>query len=81
MLKLNIICITFAFLQGHFVRALGEIGTQNTENEVVLLEHDVPHNQFSEEVLSCLPKLPWIITDEVIIYIVFVLNILLLSCH
>ncbi|KAF2906133.1 hypothetical protein ILUMI_00049 [Ignelater luminosus] len=49
---------------GHFVRALGKIGDQSTENEVVLLEHDVPHNQFSEEVLSCLPKLPWIITDE-----------------
>lgn len=49
---------------GHFVRALGRIGSQATENEVVLLEHDVPHSQFSEEVLSCLPKLPWIITEE-----------------
>lgn len=49
---------------GHFVRALGKIGSQDTENEVVLLEHDVPHSQFSEEVLSCLPKLPWIITEE-----------------
>lgn len=36
-----------------------------TENEVILLEHDVPHSQFSEEVLSCLPKLPWLITEEV----------------
>ncbi|KAJ8979654.1 hypothetical protein NQ317_006365 [Molorchus minor] len=49
---------------GHFVRALGKIGDQTTENEVILLEHDVPHSQFSEEVLSCLPKLPWIITEE-----------------
>lgn len=49
---------------GHFVRSLGKIGDQDTENEVVLLEHDVPHSQFSEEVLNCLPKLPWIITDE-----------------
>ncbi|KAL3284855.1 hypothetical protein HHI36_018994 [Cryptolaemus montrouzieri] len=49
---------------GHFVRALGKIGNQDTENEVVLLEHDVPHCQFSEEVLSCLPKLPWIVTEE-----------------
>ncbi|XP_018332640.1 exosome complex exonuclease RRP44 [Agrilus planipennis] len=49
---------------GHFVRALGKIGDQATENEVVLLEHDVPHSKFSEEVLSCLPKLPWIITEE-----------------
>ncbi|XP_076263705.1 exosome complex exonuclease RRP44-like protein Dis3 [Rhynchophorus ferrugineus] len=49
---------------GHFVRALGKIGSQETENEVVLLEHDIPHSQFSEDVLSCLPKLPWIITED-----------------
>ncbi|KAF5292908.1 hypothetical protein FQR65_LT11160 [Abscondita terminalis] len=49
---------------GHFVRALGKIGDQETENEVSLLEHDVPHSQFSEEVLKCLPKMPWIITDD-----------------
>lgn len=51
--------------QGHFVRALGPLGDKATENEVLLLEHDVPHSKFSEEVLSCLPKLPWTITDEV----------------
>jgi exosome complex exonuclease DIS3/RRP44 len=49
---------------GHFVRALGKIGDQSTENEVILLEHDIPHSQFSEEVLNCLPQLPWVITDE-----------------
>lgn len=49
---------------GHFVRVLGPIGNKETENEVLLLENDVPHSKFSEEVLSCLPKLPWIITDE-----------------
>uniref|UniRef100_A0A2M4CSQ7 Protein DIS3 homolog n=1 Tax=Anopheles darlingi TaxID=43151 RepID=A0A2M4CSQ7_ANODA len=50
--------------QGHFVRALGPIGSKETENEVILLEHDVPHNRFSEEVLACLPQLPWTITPE-----------------
>ncbi|KAK7873514.1 hypothetical protein R5R35_008776 [Gryllus longicercus] len=49
---------------GHFVRALGPIGDKDTENEVLLLEHDVPHSQFSEAVNACLPKLPWIITDD-----------------
>jgi len=49
---------------GHFVRALGKIGDKDTENEVLLLEHDVPHSKFSEAVLSCLPNLPWIITDK-----------------
>ncbi|KAK6620525.1 hypothetical protein RUM43_010817 [Polyplax serrata] len=50
---------------GHFVRALGPIGDKDTENEVLLLEHDVPHSKFSEAVLSYLPKLPWTITEEV----------------
>ncbi|XP_049863650.1 exosome complex exonuclease RRP44 [Schistocerca gregaria] len=50
--------------QGHYIRALGKIGDKNTENEVLLLEHDVPHNTFSQAVLSCLPTLPWLITDE-----------------
>lgn len=51
--------------QGHFVRALGPLGDRETENEVLLIEHDVPHSKFSEEVLSCLPELPWIITEQV----------------
>jgi len=49
---------------GHFVRALGNIGDKNTENEVLLLEHDVPHHSFPESVLACLPTLPWSISDE-----------------
>ena len=51
--------------QGHFVRRLGKIGDKETENEVLLLEHDIPHQAFSEAVNACLPKLPWVITDEV----------------
>ena len=49
---------------GHFVRALGPIGDKATENEVLLLEHDIPHSGFSEAVLDCLPSLPWVITDK-----------------
>ncbi|XP_076462182.1 LOW QUALITY PROTEIN: exosome complex exonuclease RRP44-like [Babylonia areolata] len=49
---------------GHFVRELGNVGDKEAENEVLLLEHDVPHSNFSQAVLSCLPKLPWIITPE-----------------
>lgn len=51
--------------QGHFVRSLGPLGDKDTENEVILIEHDVPHSKFSEEVLDCLPTMPWIITEEV----------------
>uniref|UniRef100_A0A2P2HYD4 Protein DIS3 homolog n=1 Tax=Hirondellea gigas TaxID=1518452 RepID=A0A2P2HYD4_9CRUS len=50
--------------KGHFVRVLGPIGDRETENEVVLLEHDCPHTAFSEAVLNCLPKMPWVITDK-----------------
>ena len=50
--------------QGHFVKKLGAVGDKGTENEVLLLEHDVPHSGFSEAVLGCLPTLPWAITDE-----------------
>ncbi|XP_057366442.1 exosome complex exonuclease RRP44-like [Daphnia carinata] len=49
---------------GHFVRALGNIGDKDTENEVLLLEHDVPHHSFPETVLACLPSMPWTISQE-----------------
>ncbi|XP_035719355.1 exosome complex exonuclease RRP44-like isoform X1 [Vespa mandarinia] len=51
---------------GHFVRALGNIGDKETENEVLLLEYDVPHSRFSDVVLSFLPKMPWTIPENVI---------------
>ena len=47
------------------MRNLGQIGDKDTENEVLLLEHDVPHSTFSAAVMKCLPKLPWIITRQV----------------
>ena len=56
---------TLYVFQGHFVRNLGAIGDKSTENEVLLLEHDIPHHKWSEAVLDCLPKLPWVITEEV----------------
>ncbi|KAJ8003405.1 hypothetical protein DPEC_G00147980 [Dallia pectoralis] len=49
---------------GHFVRSLGCAGDKGTETEVLLLEHDVPHQDFSQAVLSFLPKMPWNITQE-----------------
>ncbi|KAM3606158.1 uncharacterized protein V6R79_011665 [Siganus canaliculatus] len=49
---------------GHFVRSLGNAGDKDTEQEVLLLEHDVPHQAFSQAVLSFLPKMPWSITPE-----------------
>ncbi|KAK2489328.1 hypothetical protein MC885_011272 [Smutsia gigantea] len=49
---------------GHFVKNLGEVGDKETETEVLLLEHDVPHQPFSQAVLSFLPKIPWSITEK-----------------
>uniref|UniRef100_A0A8C2GRP0 Exosome complex exonuclease RRP44 n=1 Tax=Cyprinus carpio TaxID=7962 RepID=A0A8C2GRP0_CYPCA len=49
---------------GHFVKNLGTAGDKETETEVLLLEHDVPHLPFSPAVLSFLPKMPWSITEE-----------------
>lgn len=40
---------------GHYVKSLGNIGDKETENQVLLMEHDVPHLSFTEAVLSCLP--------------------------
>jgi len=56
------------YLKGHFVRSLGKIGEREAENEVILLEHDVPHSKFSDEVLGCLPKETWTISAAVCIY-------------
>ncbi|KAF8376338.1 dis-3 [Pristionchus pacificus] len=44
---------------GHYVRTLGSLGDREVENEVLLLEHDIPHSPFSQAVLDCLPKSDW----------------------
>lgn len=44
---------------GHYVRALGKIGDREIENEVLLLEHDIPHAPFSDGVMDCLPSENW----------------------
>jgi exosome complex exonuclease DIS3/RRP44 len=46
------------------VKVLGNVGDKKTENEVLLLEHDVKHDPFSPKVLSCLPDKNWTITEE-----------------
>lgn len=52
--------------QGHYVKSLGNIGDKDTENQVLLLEHDVPHLNFTDAVLNCLPPEgpDWNIPDE-----------------
>ncbi|CAD6196896.1 unnamed protein product [Caenorhabditis auriculariae] len=45
---------------GHYVRTIGELGDSETENEVLLLEHDIPHAPFSDAVMACLPQENWV---------------------
>ncbi|OQR96378.1 exosome complex exonuclease RRP44 [Thraustotheca clavata] len=49
---------------GHYVRTLGTIGDKETETQVLLLEHDIPCEAFSDKVLKCLPPADWCITPE-----------------
>ncbi|KAL1924470.1 uncharacterized protein VTP21DRAFT_4124 [Calcarisporiella thermophila] len=51
---------------GHFVKALGSAGDKQTETEVLLLEHEVPHHEFSKTVLADLPIEgdTWVVQDE-----------------
>lgn len=55
----------FVYIQGHFVKKLGTIGDKETENDVLLLEHEIPHLPFSTAVLNDLPKETWSISEEV----------------
>ncbi|XP_047310159.1 exosome complex exonuclease RRP44 homolog A [Impatiens glandulifera] len=49
---------------GHYVRTIGQIGDQDTESEVVLIENDIDARPFSSQVLSCLPPLPWSVSSQ-----------------
>ncbi|GKY92166.1 hypothetical protein MPSEU_000187900 [Mayamaea pseudoterrestris] len=40
---------------GHYVRTIGPVGSKDVETEVLLSEHDIPHEPFPAAVLACLP--------------------------
>lgn len=41
--------------RGHYTKIIGEAMDKETETDVLLLEHNVPHTEFSAQVLNCLP--------------------------
>lgn len=49
---------------GHYVKTLGKIGDRETETEVVLIEHDINCQPFSQAVYDCVPALPWTVSPE-----------------
>ena len=57
-------CRSALLPHGHFVRVLGDIGDKAAENEVLLLEHDVPYQPFSAAVLADLPSCSWSIPQD-----------------
>ena len=50
--------------QGHFVKILGDCGDKDSESEALLIQYDITYHPFSENVLKCLPQLPWEITED-----------------
>ncbi len=48
--------VTSRYPEGHFVRALGQVGGREAEQESLLLEHGVPYAAFGRAVMDCLPK-------------------------
>jgi exosome complex exonuclease DIS3/RRP44 len=44
------------FPLGHYTKTLGDIGDKDTETQVLLIEHDIPTEAWSKNVLACLPK-------------------------
>ena len=40
---------------GHYVRTIGPAGSKDVETQVLLQQHDIPHDPFPAAVLACLP--------------------------
>ncbi|GBM94735.1 Exosome complex exonuclease RRP44 [Araneus ventricosus] len=47
--------------QGSFIQSLDDVEDKGT---VFQLEPNFPHQKFSQEVIDCLPQLPWVITEQ-----------------
>ncbi|EDR25648.1 exosome complex exonuclease RRP44, putative [Entamoeba dispar SAW760] len=55
---------TSKYPTGHYVATLGNVGDKASETEAILELHEIPHYEFPEIVLKCLPLLPFEITDD-----------------
>ena len=51
--------IRFPCFHVSIFRSLGQIGDREVETQVLLLEHSIPANVFSKEVMDCLPPADW----------------------
>jgi len=55
---------TSRYPQGHLVRRLGDVGDKATERESLLLEHGVRYQEFTVDVINCLPRPDWTADGE-----------------
>ncbi|KAH0788561.1 exosome complex exonuclease RRP44 [Histomonas meleagridis] len=49
---------------GHYIATIGTSGDIQTESEVILLTHQIPHNSFPPAVIECLPPADYQPTEE-----------------
>ena len=49
--------------RGKWAKTLGKIGDREVETEMILMEHSISNEPFSEEVLSCLPPEDYVPTE------------------
>ncbi|KAH7283674.1 hypothetical protein KP509_34G018800 [Ceratopteris richardii] len=56
--------ISLRYPLGHYVKTIGDIGDRATESEVLMIENDINNRPFSEQVLACLPPLPWSVSQD-----------------
>ena len=56
--------VTSKYPSGHYIKTLGNVGEKASETEAILELHEIPHYEFPDVVLNCLPPLPFVITDD-----------------
>ncbi|CAK9293952.1 unnamed protein product [Gordionus sp. m RMFG-2023] len=50
--------------KGHYVKTLGNIGDKESQNEALLIEHDIKNYEYPLKALKCLPQPNWKISDQ-----------------
>lgn len=55
---------TSKYPSGHYIATIGSSGNLQTESEVILLTHQIPHNSFPPAVIECLPPEDYEPTEE-----------------
>jgi len=50
--------------RGKFIKTLGAVGDVNVETQMILMEHQICNDPWTEEVLACLPPSDYKITEE-----------------